>query len=181
MAAAKEEKTPLLSNGSTAAARKERKRSVTISCDVQTIIEDYNPDEIKLRKHITLPVTVAIIIGNVIGSGIFISPVSVTESVGSVGASLVVWLTVGLYCLIQALCYAELGTMIPKAGGDYAYVYYILGPLPAFLCVWMHIIMICTSANAAIGRTAATYLLLPLGMDCYPALVIALAMLIIGE
>ena len=171
------ETTPLLANG----VKKKRKRSVTISCEVQTeIIEgEYNPDDIKLRKHITLPVTVAIIIGNVIGSGIFISPVSVVESLGSVGSALIIWLTIGLYCLVQALCYAELGTMIPKAGGDYAYVYYILGPLPAFLCVWMHIAMICTSSNAAIGRTAATYLLQPLGMDCKPGMTTSLAMWII--
>jgi amino acid transporter len=148
---------------------------------VQTEIVDYNPDDIKLRKHITLPVTVGIIIGNVIGSGIFISPVNVVDSVGSVGAALLIWLTVGIYCLVQALCYAELGTVIPKAGGDYAYIYYILGPLPAFMCVWMHVAMICTSSTAAIGRTAAPYLLKPLGADCNPSLVTMMAMWIIGE
>ena len=173
------ETTPLIGNG----VKKSRKRSVTISTDVQveTVTTGYNPDDIKLRKHITLPVTVGIIIGNVIGSGIFISPVTVTESVGSVGASLIIWFTVGIYCLVQAMCYAELGTMIPKAGGDYSYIYYILGPLPAFLCVWMHVAMICTSSNAAIGRTAATYLLKTMGMDCYIGIVTSLAMWMICE
>ena len=174
---ASSETTPLIPN----TGRKNRKRSVTISCEVQTEIVDYNPDDIKLRKHITLPVTVGIIIGNVIGSGIFISPVNVVDSVGSVGAALVIWLTVGLYCLVQALCYAELGTVIPKAGGDYAYIYYILGPLPAFMCVWMHVAMICTSTDAAIARTAAVYILQPLGRDCYPIQRTLVAVFIIGK
>ena len=177
------EKTPLLSDSLDGGKRKKR-RSVTLSGSqiITEIDTEYlKPDEVKLKKHITLPVTCAIIIGNVIGSGIFVSPKGVAESVQSVGATLIIWFTVGLYCLVQALCYAELGTMIPKAGGDYAYIYYILGPLPAFLCVWMHVAMICTSSNAAIGRTAAVYLMKPFGADCNLTLVVIIAMLIIGK
>ena len=57
--------------------------------------------DVTLQKKITLPLTCAYIIGTVIGSGIFISPKGVTENVQSVGATLVVWTTVGLYSLLQ--------------------------------------------------------------------------------
>ena len=71
--------------------------------------------------------------------------------------------------------------MIPLAGGDYSYIYYILGPLPAFLCMWMHVCMICSSTDAAIARTAAVYILQPLGVDCNPNAVIILAVWIVGK
>ena len=48
----------------------------------------------------------------------------------------------GVYNLCQALCYAELGTVIPRAGGDYAYLYEILGPVFGFMTAWIHIVII---------------------------------------
>ncbi|XP_052132871.1 large neutral amino acids transporter small subunit 2 [Frankliniella occidentalis] len=123
---------------------------------------------IKLRKELGLLDGVAIIVGVIIGAGIFVSPKGVLQNTGSIGVALIVWVLCGGLSLIGALCYAELGTMIPRSGGDYAYIGEAFGPLPAFLYLWVALFVIVPTGNAITALTFAQYILQPAWPTCEP-------------
>lgn len=119
-----------------------------------------------MRKELGLLEGSAIILGIMMGSGIFISPKGVLKDAGSVGFSLVVWVLCGVLSLIGALCYAELGTAIPLSGGDYAYINAAFGPLPAFLFLWAANIIFVPTTNAIMALTTANYIIKPFFPNC---------------
>ena len=80
----------------------------------------------------------AIVVGTMIGTGIFIVPADMARSAGSVALVLAVWLVGGALSLFGALSYAELGAAIPEAGGEYAYMRRAYSPAWGFLFGWMH-------------------------------------------
>ncbi|MEQ2307430.1 hypothetical protein AMECASPLE_018100 [Ameca splendens] len=106
--------------------------------------------------------------GNIIGSGIFISPKGVLEHAGSVGLSLIVWVCGGGICALGSLCYAELGVTIPKSGGDYSYVTEIFGGLVGFLLLWSAVLIMYPTTLAVIALTFSNYVLQPAFQNCFP-------------
>src|SRR6202046_4650680 len=78
----------------------------------------------------------AIVIGTIIGSGIFLVPAEMMQAVGSAKLVYLAWLVGGLLSFFGALTYAELGAMKPQAGGEYVYVRDAYGPLGGFLYGW---------------------------------------------
>jgi len=119
-----------------------------------------------LKRNINLFNAVTIIVGCIVGSGIFVSPKGVVQEVESVGMALVVWGSCGVMALLGGLCYAELGTTLPFGGGDYAYIQHVWGNFTAFLYIWTQVMIIFPTSNAAIGITFALYVLQPVFPDC---------------
>ncbi len=78
----------------------------------------------------------AVVVGTVIGSGIFLVPAEMMQAVGSARLVYLAWIVGGMLSLFGAMTYAELGAMRPQAGGEYVYVRDAYGPLPAFLYAW---------------------------------------------
>lgn len=120
----------------------------------------------ELPRLLGLRQLVAIVVGTVIGSGIFIVPGAVMRQTGgSVGISLLVWIVGGALSLLGALTYAELGAMRPEAGGLYVYIRDAFGPFPAFLFGWTLFFVTGSGTIATLAVASTTYLgqIVPLG------------------
>ena len=132
------------------------KRPSEVSADVNGSAEG-----VKLERTISLLNGVTIIVGSIIGSGIFISPVTVLSNSGSVGVSVIVWAACGMLSLAGALCYAELGTSITKSGGDFTYIKTAFGAVPGFMYLWVTIMVSLPCQQAIVSLTFADYVSLP--------------------
>ncbi|MGW8183222.1 MAG: APC family permease [Burkholderiales bacterium] len=117
------------------------------------------------RPTLTVFDAVAMIVGIVVGVGIFKAPSIVAANAGTPAAFIALWLIGGVISLIGALCYAELGSSHPNAGGEYYFLSRAYGDWLGFLFAWARMTVIQTGAIAAIAFVFADYAttLLPLG------------------
>ncbi|XP_030753985.1 b(0,+)-type amino acid transporter 1 isoform X2 [Sitophilus oryzae] len=141
-------------------------------------------DPIHLKRRVGLVSGVALIVGTMIGSGIFVSPSGLLERTGSIGMSFVIWMSCGLLSLLGALSYAELGTMNTSSGAEYAYFMDAFGAPPAFLFSWASTLVLKPSQMAIICLSFGKYAVEAFVTECEPPeivvkMVALLAMIVI--
>ena len=112
-----------------------------------------------LQRQIGLLSAIAVVIGSMIGSGIFRSPAGIAARVPDEGLYFLLWVIGGAFTLCGALTYAELASAYPQTGGVYVYLREGLGRLPAFLFGWSQLVIIRASALGALAIVVAEYLL----------------------
>ncbi|XP_072169482.1 b(0,+)-type amino acid transporter 1-like [Diadema setosum] len=117
--------------------------------------------KVNMKRQVSLVSGIALIVGTMIGSGIFVSPKGVLRQTESVGMSLIIWMLCGVLSTIGALCYAELGTLIPKSGGEYSYLLDTFGSPFAFLFAWVSTLLVRPSSVAIISLSFAEYVVVP--------------------
>jgi APA family basic amino acid/polyamine antiporter len=120
-----------------------------------------------------------VVIGAIIGSGIFINPYIVAERLPSAGLVLAAWVAGGVVALIGALAYAELGALFPRVGGQYAYLRDAYHPLAGFLYGWGLLVVIESGAVAAVAITFAQYTLRLVGRPDIGPVPLAIAAIVI--
>jgi APA family basic amino acid/polyamine antiporter len=111
----------------------------------------------EFKRELGLFDSTMIVIGSMIGSGIFIVSADISRTVGSSGLLLLVWLITGVITIIGALSYGELAAMMPKAGGQYVYLRESYDPLIGFLYGWTLFLVIQTGTIAAVAVAFAKF------------------------
>ncbi|KAM7299695.1 b(0,+)-type amino acid transporter 1-like [Ixodes scapularis] len=128
----------------------------------------------RLKREVGLVGATALLIGSVIGSGIFVTPSTVFRNSGSVGVDVIVWSASGIITIIGGLCYAELGALLPATGGDYAYLIAggksvgRYGDVVPLLHAWSFILVSDPMSAALQGLTFASYTLSIVYPRCGP-------------
>ncbi|CAK8684252.1 unnamed protein product [Clavelina lepadiformis] len=124
----------------------------------------------ELKKNFGFWSGVALTIGTIVGSGIFVSPVGVLKSVhGSIGVCLLVWVGCGLIAMMSALCYCELGASLRTSGGEVTGFHAAYGPALSFMFLWSRLMISNSTSSAITLQVFGSYLLSPFYSDgCAP-------------
>lgn len=118
-----------------------------------------------LRRHLGLWACVAVVVGQIIGSGIFRSPAGIADKLPGPFPLLLVWSAGGIFALCGALSLAEVASVYPDTGGVYVYLREVWGRLSAFLFGWAELSIIRAASLGAISTTFAEYALRAFGFD----------------
>src|SRR5215217_4198451 len=116
-----------------------------------------DPDE-GLIRALGLGSAILLVLGSVIGSGIFLTTGGMAALIPSASLLLTAWVLGGVLSIAGGLTYAEMGAMYPRSGGVYVFLKEAYGPLPAFLYGWASLLVIISGGIAAVAVGFATYL-----------------------
>ncbi|KAF4084282.1 hypothetical protein AMELA_G00126860 [Ameiurus melas] len=129
---------------------------------------DITTRKLQLKSQVGLMGGVSLIAGVMIGSGIFMSPQTVLQNIGSPGASLVVWAGCGILSMLATLSYAELGTVIRESGGEYIYILRTSGNLMAFIFAFTSLLVVRPSSMSGQALSFAQNAVSPFYYNCVP-------------
>lgn len=151
--------------------------------------------QVSLKKEFTISSGIAVIVGQIIGSGIFITPRSILHYGGSFGVCILMWIAGGFVSMAGGLCYIELGLLVKRGGAEYGYLKEaysfkkrnrwteFCGSMLCFLFVWASVFVLRPASLAIQGLTCAHYLTRPLYGDAEVPkyLVMGVALTMLGE
>src|SRR6185295_5265322 len=118
--------------------------------------DDTHPHE--LKRDLGLWAAVAIVVGTVIGSGIFLVPKTMILAVGSTPMVFFVWIFAGVLTMAGALTYAELSSAMPRVGGEYVYLREAYGPFWAYIYGWTQMWVAKSGSIATLATAFGLYL-----------------------
>ena len=123
-------------------------------------------NKVGLKRQVNLLNGSALLVGSIIGSGIFSTPRIVANSVGSTGAILLTWSGCGVITMCAALSWCELGSMFPNScGAEYTYILVAFGPIPAFMFLFTTMFIIKPSGLVLVALTCGDYIMDFVGVD----------------
>ena len=120
-------------------------------------VESKTESKFDLSRKLGMLDATAIVVGIVIGSGIFVLPNLIAKNLPSREAILTAWVVSGVLSFFGALAYAELGAMMPATGGQYVYLREAYGPLCAFVCAWTFMLAVLSGGSAWLAVTFSIY------------------------
>jgi basic amino acid/polyamine antiporter, APA family len=125
-------------------------------------------DDLQPRRDLTLTHATSLVVGIIIGTGIFLKTATVAQAVGTPALVLIAWALAGLVAILGALCFAELGALLPHAGGEYVYLRTAYGEIPGFLFA-CNAFVLGGAAVAAYGAAVAIFIsdIHPLGHEWF--------------
>ena len=132
-----------------------------------------------LRRQLGLVAVTALVVGEVVAIGIFLTPAGMARSLGSPFWLLIVWLLMGVMALSGALCYGELAARTPEAGGGYVYLRQAYGPAVAFLYGWKCLLVMDPGITAALAAGLASYVGYALGLSGVSLKLIAIGSIVV--
>jgi amino acid transporter len=121
-----------------------------------------------MKKSLTLFSCVSILCSVTGHIAVFVAPTAILQFTGSIGLSLLIWIFGGVMNLFLALCFTELATMFPKAGGPYFFILKVFGPFAGFMIMWGYVLLITGPFWAFLSYCASLYILQPFFFKCDP-------------
>src|SRR5258708_15545658 len=115
------------------------------------------PSETGLIRGLTRSAKMALVVGSVIGTGVFLKAAVMAQLTGTPAAVLAAWIAAGLLSIAGALVYAELGVLLPQAGGEYVYLRSAYGDAVAFSYGWMRFAVGSTGTIASVAVAFAIF------------------------